>query len=250
MFWKYWAERCAGNITESTWSEMEEGIARSPGHCMTMGTASTMTALAETLGLTLAGASSIPAVDANHSRMATNCGRRIVEMVWEDLRPSEVLSVESFENAITADMALGGSTNAIIHLVALAGRARIKLDLRSFDEISQRTPMLANIRPSGEYLMEDFYYAGGLRALLAQIRDLLRLDSLTVSGLTLGESIGEAQVHHPEVIRPGRSSGRQGGRHSHFVWQSRASRSGHQADCCRGATASAYRTCGCVRRLQ
>ena len=210
--WKYWAERCAGNITESTWSEMEEGIARSPGHCMTMGTASTMTALAETLGLTLAGASSIPAVDANHSRMATNCGRRIVEMVWEDLRPSEVLSVESFENAITADMALGGSTNAIIHLVALAGRARIKLDLRSFDEISQRTPMLANIRPSGEYLMEDFYYAGGLRALLAQIRDLLRLDSLTVSGLTLGESIGEAQVHHPEVIRPvDRPVGRAGG---------------------------------------
>ena len=210
--WKYWAERCAGNITESTWSEMEEGIARSPGHCMTMGTASTMTALAETLGLTLAGASSIPAVDANHSRMATNCGRRIVEMVWEDLRPSEVLSVESFENAITADMALGGSTNAIIHLVALAGRARIKLDLRSFDEISQRTPMLANIRPSGEYLMEDFYYAGGLRALLAQIRDLLRLDSLTVSGLTLGESVGEAQVHHPEVIRPvDRPVGRAGG---------------------------------------
>ena len=210
--WKYWAERCAGNITESTWSEMEEGIARSPGHCMTMGTASTMTALAETLGLTLAGASSIPAVDANHSRMATNCGRRIVEMVWEDLRPSEVLSVESFENAITADMALGGSTNAIIHLVALAGRARIKLDLRSFDEISQRTPMLANIRPSGEYLMEDFYYAGGLRALLAQIRDLLRLDSMTVSGLTLGESIGEAQVHHPEVIRPvDRPVGRAGG---------------------------------------
>jgi dihydroxy-acid dehydratase len=210
--WKYWAERCAGNITESTWSEMEEGIARSPGHCMTMGTASTMTALAETLGLTLAGASSIPAVDANHSRMATNCGRRIVEMVWENLRPSEVLSIESFENAITADMALGGSTNAIIHLVALAGRARIKLDLRSFDEISQRTPMLANIRPSGEYLMEDFYYAGGLRALLAQIRDLLRLDSLTVSGLTLGESIGEAQVHHPEVIRPvDRPVGRAGG---------------------------------------
>ena len=210
--WKYWAERCAGTISQSTWLEMEEGIARSPGHCMTMGTASTMTAIAETLGLTLAGASSIPAVDANHSRMATNCGRRIVEMVWEDLRPCDVLSVESFENAITADMALGGSTNAIIHLVALAGRARIKLDLRRFDEISQRTPMLANIRPSGEYLMEDFYYAGGLRALLAQIRDLLRLDSLTVSGLTLGESIGEAQVHHPEVIRPvDRPVGRAGG---------------------------------------
>ncbi len=150
---------------------------------MTMGTASTMTAMAETLGLTLPGASSIPAVDANHSRMATSCGRRIVEMVWEDVKPRDILTEASFENAITADMAIGGSTNAIIHLVAMAGRVGIKLELAKFDEISQRTPMIANIRPSGQqYLMEDFYYAGGLRALLKEISQLLHLDCLNRIG--------------------------------------------------------------------
>ncbi len=199
--WKYWAEKCAGNISDCEWSEMEDGIARSPGHCMTMGTASTMTAIAETLGLTLPGASSIPAVDSNHARMATQCGRRIVEMVWDDLKPRDILNEASFENAISADMAIGGSTNAIIHLVALAGRAGIKLDLKKFDEISQRTPMIANLRPSGEYLMEDFYYAGGLRALLKQISDLLNLDCLTVSGETLGVSIQSARVRNDQVIR-------------------------------------------------
>ena len=199
--WKYWAEKCAGNITDCEWSEMEDGIARSPGHCMTMGTASTMTALAETLGLTLPGASSIPAVDANHARMATRCGRRIVAMVWDDLKPTDILTRSSFENAITADMAIGGSTNAIIHLVALAGRAGIKLDLKKFDEISQRTPMIANLRPSGEFLMEDFYYAGGLRALLKQISELLDLDCLTVSGKTLGHSLQSARVYNEQVIR-------------------------------------------------
>jgi dihydroxy-acid dehydratase len=168
---------------------------------MTMGTASTMTSIAETLGLTLPGASSIPAVDANHSRMATSCGRRIVTMVWEDLKPSDILTEASFENAITADMAIGGSTNAIIHLVAMAGRAGIKLDLKKFDEISQRTPMVANLRPSGEYLMEDFYYAGGLRALLKEIDALLNLDCLTVSGATLGASIQSARRHNEAVIR-------------------------------------------------
>ena len=199
--WKYWAEKCAGNISDCEWSEMEDGIARSPGHCMTMGTASTMTAIAETLGLTLPGASSIPAVDSNHARMATQCGRRTVEMVWNDLKPRDILNEASFENAISADMAIGGSTNAIIHLVALAGRAGIKLDLKKFDEISQRTPMIANLRPSGEYLMEDFYYAGGLRALLKQISDLLNLDCLTVSGETLGVSIHPARVRNDQVIR-------------------------------------------------
>ena len=199
--WKYWAEKCAGNISDCEWSEMEDGIARSPGHCMTMGTASTMTAIAETLGLTLPGASSIPAVDSNHARMATQCGRRIVEMVWDDLKPRDILNEASFENAISADMAIGGSTNAIIHLVALAGRAGIKLELKKFDEISQRTPMIANLRPSGEYLMEDFYYAGGLRALLKQISDLLNLDCLTVSGETLGASIQPARVRNDQVIR-------------------------------------------------
>ncbi len=199
--WKYWAEKCAGNITEAEWNEMEDGIARSPGHCMTMGTASTMTAIAETLGFTLPGASSIPAVDANHSRLAAGCGRRIVEMIWEDLKPSDILTMKSFDNAITADMAIGGSTNAIIHMVAMAGRAGIKLELKKFDEISQRTPMIANLRPSGKHLMEDFYYSGGLRALLWQIRELLDLDCTTVNGQTIGENISGAKVHNTEVIR-------------------------------------------------
>jgi dihydroxy-acid dehydratase len=200
--WKFWAEKCAGNITDAEWDEMEDGIARSPGHCMTMGTASTMTSIAEALGMTLPGASSIPAVDANHHRMAAACGRRAVEMVWEDFTPRDVLTIWSFENAITTDMAIGGSTNAIIHLVAMAGRAGLQLELKKFDEIAQRTPMIANIRPSGQqYLMEDFYYAGGLRALLGQIRPLLHLDCLTINGATLGENIAGAQVHNADVIR-------------------------------------------------
>jgi len=199
--WKYWAEKKAGNITDCEWNEMEDGIARSPGHCMTMGTASTMTAIAETLGLTLPGASSIPAVDANHSRMATRCGRRIVEMVWEDLKPRDILTEASFDNAITADMAIGGSTNAIIHLIALAGRAGHQLGLKKFDEISQRTPMIANLRPSGEFLMEDFYYAGGLRALLKELAGSLHLDCLTVSGATIGRNIEDARVTNDVVIR-------------------------------------------------
>ena len=199
--WKYWDEKRAGRIGDCEWAEMEDGIARSPGHCMTMGTASTMTSLAEVLGMTLPGAASIPAVDANHSRMATACGRRIVEMVWEDLKPRDILTRESFENAITGDMAIGGSTNAIIHLVALAGRTGIKLDLKTFDEISHRTPMIANLRPSGQYLMEDFYYAGGLRALLGQLGDLLKAGCVTVSGDTLGDNLAGARVCNSEVIR-------------------------------------------------
>lgn len=200
--WKYWAEKCAGNISDCEWSEMENGIARSAGHCMTMGTASTMTAMAEALGLSLPGASSIPAVDAGHSRMATDCGRRIVEMVWEDLKPRDILTEASFANAITVDMAIGGSTNAIIHLVAMAGRAGLKLDLQTFDRISKRTPMIANLRPSGQYLMEDFYYAGGLRALLNELRELLVLDCSTVSGKPIGAGLETARVFNPDVIRP------------------------------------------------
>src|SRR4051812_20788411 len=147
--WKYWAERCAGNLDDCAWRGVEDGIARSPGHCMTMGTASTMTAIAETLGLTLPGGSSIPAVHSSHSRLATDTGRRIVEIVWEDLRPREILTAAAFDNAVTVDMAIGGSTNAIIHLIAMAGRAGVKLSLETFDQISQRTPVIANIRPSG-----------------------------------------------------------------------------------------------------
>jgi dihydroxy-acid dehydratase len=198
--WKYWDERRAGNISECQLRQIEDGIARSPGHCMTMGTASTMTAIAEALGMTLSGASSIPAVHSTHSRMAASSGRRIVEMVWEDLRPSKILTNEAFDNAIAVDMAIGGSTNAIIHLVAMAGRAGIKLPLERFDELSQCTPVIANLRPSGEYLMEDFYDAGGLRALLNRMRQSLQLDCITVSGKTLGEEIEGAEVFNEKVI--------------------------------------------------
>jgi len=201
--WKYWDELRAGRITERDWQEIEDGIARSAGTCMTMGTAATMMSLAESLGLTLPGAASIPAVDANHSRMASLSGRRIVEMVWQDLKPRDILTAEAFDNAITTLMALGGSTNAIVHLVAMAGRAGLKLPLERFNQISARTPVLANIRPSGaEYLMEDFYYAGGLRAMLAELKDLLRLEALTVNGATLGENLAGAEIRNPEVIRP------------------------------------------------
>ncbi len=199
---KFWTERCAGNITAADWNDIENGIARSPGFCMTMGTASTMTALAEALGMTLPGASSIPAADSNHVRMAMNCGTRIVEMVWEDRKFSGILTRESFENAITVDMAIGGSTNAMIHLIAMAGRCGMQLELPLFDKISRRVPVLADIRPSGRFLMEDFFYAGGLRALMAEIRDLLHLDCITVNGKTLGENLEGARIHNPEVIRP------------------------------------------------
>jgi dihydroxy-acid dehydratase len=198
--WKYWAELRAGNIDEQAWEEIEEGIARSAGHCMTMGTASTMTSLVETLGLTLPGAASIPAADAGHARMAEACGRRVVEMVWEDLKPSDLLTPGSFDNAIIALMALGGSTNAIVHLVAMAGRAGIKLDLVRFDAMSRKIPLLANVRPSGEWLMEDFYYAGGLRALLAELKAQLSLQEKTVNGRTLGENIAGAKSYERQVI--------------------------------------------------
>jgi dihydroxy-acid dehydratase len=200
--WKYWAELRAGNIDEQAWSEIEEGIARSAGHCMTMGTASTMTSLAETLGLSLPGSASIPAVDANHSRMAEMSGRRVVEMVWEDLKPRDILTPASFDNAIAVLMALGGSTNAIVHLVAMAGRAGITLDLDRFDAISSKVPLLANLRPSGKYLMEDFYYAGGLRALQAELKEHLDLSQRTINGKSLGENIASVKSYSHEVIAP------------------------------------------------
>jgi dihydroxy-acid dehydratase len=200
--WKYWAELRAGNITGRDWDEIEDGIARSPGTCMTMGTAATMMAIAEALGLSLPGASSIPAPDSNHAKMASLSGRRIVDMVWEDLKPRDVLRRESFDNAIATLMAMGGSTNALIHLVALAGRAGIRLPLERFNEFSAKTPLLANVRPTGDrYLMEDFYYAGGLRALLAELGDLLHHETRTVNGRTLGENLQGAQIFDAEVIR-------------------------------------------------
>jgi len=198
--WKYWAEKRVGNITEKQWLEIEDGIARSPGHCMTMGTASTMTSAAEALGFTLPGAASIPAADSRHGRMAAETGRRIVEMVWEDLKPRDFLTSKSVDNAITTVLALGGSTNAVVHLVAVARRAGVALALDRFDALSRNTPLIANIRPAGKYLMEDFFYAGGLRALLSEIHDLLDLDARTVNGRTLGENVAGAEVFNRDVI--------------------------------------------------
>jgi len=198
--WKYWMEKRAGNITEEQWNEMESGIARSFGTCMVMGTAATMMAIAEALGLTLPGASSIPAADAGHPRMCGLAGRRIVDMVWEDLTLDRILTPAAFDNAIKVHMAMGGSTNAIIHVVAMARRAGIPLDMQRFDEISREIPVLANVRPSGKYLMEDFFYAGGLRALMLQLKDRLDLSARTVTGRTLGENIEGAEVYLPDVI--------------------------------------------------
>jgi dihydroxy-acid dehydratase len=200
--WKYWTERRAGTLDECSWREMEDGIARSYGTCMTMGTASTMAAAVDALGLTLPGASSVPAADSAHSRLATASGRRIVEMVWEDLKPRDILTTAAFENAVTAAMALGGSTNAIIHLIAMAGRAGAQLDLDRFDALSRRTPFLANIRPSGKFLMEDFFYAGGLRGLLNRLRDRLHVDCMTVNGRTIGQNLDDAPVCNDDVIAP------------------------------------------------
>ena len=198
---KYWAERRAGNIDLQAWTQIEDGIARSAGTCMTMGTASTMTSVAEVLGFCLSGASSIPAVDSNHPKMANLSGRRIVEMVWEDLKPRDILTDGSFRNAVAAVLALGGSTNAVIHMLALAGRAGIELTIDSFDQLSRKTPVLANLRPSGKYLMEDFYYAGGLPALLAALKPHLDLTCRSITGKTLGENIAGAEIYNPDVIR-------------------------------------------------
>ncbi|MBZ0230311.1 MAG: dihydroxy-acid dehydratase, partial [Bauldia sp.] len=200
--WKSWADKQAGTLSEAEWRAMEAGIARSYGTCMTMGTAATMMSIAETLGMTLPGASAIPAADSGHARMATACGRRVVEMIDEDLKPGDVLSRSSFLNAIVADMALAGSTNAVIHLLAMAGRAGIELSLDDFDRIAREVPVTANIRPSGAFLMEDFYYAGGLPAFLSMLASKLDLSARTVSGRTLGDDIAAAEVYNADVIRP------------------------------------------------
>ena len=201
--WKYWDERRAGSITKEQWDGVQGGIARSYGTCMTMGTASTMMSIAEGFGLTLPGASSIPAPDAGHKRMAAACGRRAVEMVWEDLTPDKIVTEAATRNAVTVAMATGCSTNAIIHLIAMARRAGIPLTLDDLDAIGHTTPVLANLRPSGkEYLMEDFFYAGGLPALMKELGDKLDLSALTVTGKPLGEGIQHAVNYNDDVIRP------------------------------------------------
>jgi dihydroxy-acid dehydratase len=200
---KYYEEKRAGTITQQDWLDVEAGIARSYGHCMTMGTASTMTGIADTIGMTLPGASSIPAADANHIRMAADCGRRIVEMVWEDLVPSKIQTRAAFENAIVVAMAMGCSTNAIIHVIAMARRAGVDIGLEDFDKASRVVPVIANVRPSGDtYLMEDFFYAGGLLGLWSRLRPHLKLDALNASGRTMGECLEGAAVYNDDVIRP------------------------------------------------
>jgi dihydroxy-acid dehydratase len=200
--WKYWAELRAGNIEEQDWHNIENSIARSPGHCMTMGTASTMTSAAEVLGLCLSGFSSIPAVDARHAQMSSLTGRRIVEMVWQDIKPSDILTKQSFDNAMTTILALAGSTNSVVHMIALSRRAGFPLTMEYIDSMARNVPVLANIRPAGKYLMEDFYYAGGLRALLKNLSPFLDLQQQTVDGQKLGDLISDAQVFKDDVIRP------------------------------------------------
>ncbi|WP_406263747.1 L-arabinonate dehydratase [Actinacidiphila glaucinigra] len=202
--WKYWDDKRAGLIGDCEMAELESGLARSPGHCMTMGTASTLTAAAEALGMTVPGASSIPAVDSGHDRMAAASGMRIVDLVREDLRPSAILTREAYEDAVATVLALGGSTNAVIHLIAMAGRSGVPLTLDDFDRIARTVPVLANLRPGGRYLMEDFHFAGGLPGFLTRLRDagVLHLDRRTIAHRTLGEQLAGALVHDDDVIRP------------------------------------------------
>jgi L-arabonate dehydrase len=199
--WEASAERRADRLGDDEWHEMEGSIARSAGHCGVMGTASTMACMAEALGMTLPGNAAIPAVDSRRALHAERAGARIVEMATEDMRPSRIMTNDAFENAITADMAIGGSTNAVIHLVALAGRLGLDLPLSVFDEISRRTPLLADVRPSGARQMEDFYYAGGLPAVLAQLLPLLHREAITANGRTIGDNVEKARILDPSVIR-------------------------------------------------
>jgi dihydroxy-acid dehydratase len=200
---KYWDERRAGNISDKDWLEMEVGIARSPGVCMTMGTASTMTGLADALGLCIPGTSSLPAVDSGHIRMCADAGRRIVGMVWEDLTPDRILTHAAFQNAIVTAMAMGCSTNAVIHMIAMARRAGHAIGLDDFDAASRKVPVIANVRPSGDkYLMEDFYYAGGLLGLLSRLKPFLDLTQINVMGRTWAEELKDAKVYDDDVIRP------------------------------------------------
>jgi dihydroxy-acid dehydratase len=202
--WYYHEELRGGRISEAEFTEIENSMSRSNGHCMTMGTASTMACMTEALGLTLPGAAAIPAVDSRRAQIAEAAGRQIVALVEADIRPSTILTRAAFENAIRALHSISGSTNAVIHLIAYAGRLGVDLPLALFDDLSASTPWLVNLKPAGDYLMEDFYYAGGLPAVLEQIRDLLALDALTVTGQTLGENLDSAAIEiiDANVIRP------------------------------------------------
>ncbi len=199
--WKYWDQRGAGLLCDADWNQIENCIARSAGTCMTMGTASTMACVAEAMGFTLPGAASIPSVVADHSRLAVQTGRRAVDLAWEQLKPSSIASAQAIRNGMTTALAIGGSTNAIVHLLALAGRAGVKLTLDDFDACSRAVPVLADLRPGGRFLMEDFFNAGGLPALLRELGSLIDTQCVTVNGMTLGEQIAAAENLDNEVIR-------------------------------------------------
>ena len=199
---RYEVELRAGTIDEDDWAELQSCIVRSNGHCMTMGTASTMGTMGEALGMSLPGNAAIPAVDSRRKQHAEEAGRQIVKNVSSDLTPSRIMDEKAFDNAIKCLHAIGGSTNAIVHLTAIAGRVGIDLSLERFDELSKTTPFLLNLKPSGQYLMEDFYYAGGVPALMGRIESILDLDNITVTGRTLGENIAGHLVHNEDIIRP------------------------------------------------
>lgn len=198
---KFWDEKRAGNLSEKDWIHLESSMTRSFGTCNTMGTASSMTSMAETLGFSLPGSTTIPAADSAHSRLCSTAGERIVAMVFEDLKPTDIANFKSFENAIITYMALGGSTNGIIHLIAMAGRLGIELPMELFDHWSRKVPVIANLMPSGEYLMEDLFYAGGLPGLLKQLSKHLHLEQANVNGLTLGDNLEGVEIYNDDVIR-------------------------------------------------
>lgn len=200
--WRYWDAVRAGQITREDWSDLEASIACSAGACNTMGTASTMTSLSEALGMMLPGVSSLPATDARRLTAAEATGRRIVEMVLEDLRPAQILTPRAFDNAIRLLMALGGSTNAVVHLIAIAGRLNITLPLSRFDELSRSTPWLVNLSPSGQFLMDEFHAAGGVPAVMSELKHLLNLDCPTVTGQPLEASLARARSFNKQVIKP------------------------------------------------
>ena len=199
---RYHQELRAGRITEEDWAELQDGIVRSPGHCMVMGTASTMAAMGEALGVALPGNADIPAADSRRARLAESAGRRIVAMVEEDLPPSKLLTGRSFENAIRTLHAIGGSTNAVIHLTAIAGRLGMSLPVERFDELSRTTPLILDLKPSGRFVMEDLFNAGGVSVVLKELSPLLHLDTPTVTGKSLGENIADARVYNRDVVRP------------------------------------------------
>ncbi len=210
--WKFSEDVRAGEMSEQDFSSAENAMSRSPGHCMTMGTASTMASMVEALGLALPGNAAYPAVDAHRSRLARLTGRRIVELVNEDLRPSHILKKEAFANAIRVNGAIGGSTNAVVHLLAIAGRVGTDLTLDDWDKFGRDVPTILDLMPSGRFLMEDFCYAGGIPAIMKEIADLLDLDALTVTGKSVRENIASAQNFNAEVIRPrGKALTAQGG---------------------------------------